>query len=181
MAHPQVHVLPEPGAGLEAGGHRPRSRKAHKPEDLGRLWLERAEAGDTDDVLALYEPIGALYFQGSASTGYSGLRKACEAMLAGTPKMPSHPKGTPRRRRPGTDPTVLPLENPVLPGAITSEVARRQPDGTRLWVIDEGEGGLPSWVMVLGALHQQVGHSRPVCAPRPRQSGRLLAERSADP
>lgn len=33
-------------------------------------------------MLALYEPIGALYFQGSASTGYSGLRKAYKAMLA---------------------------------------------------------------------------------------------------
>ncbi|WP_329368374.1 hypothetical protein [Streptomyces sp. NBC_01483] len=41
----------------------------HKPEDLGRLWLERAEAGDTDGVLALYDRIGALYPQGSASTG----------------------------------------------------------------------------------------------------------------
>ena len=46
-------------------------------------------------MLALYEPIGALYFQGSASTGYSGLRKAYEAMLAGTPKMPSHPNSEP--------------------------------------------------------------------------------------
>ncbi|MDH6484178.1 hypothetical protein [Streptomyces sp. SAI-127] len=46
-------------------------------------------------MLALYEPIGALYFQGSASTGYSGLRKAYEAMPAGTPKMPSHPHSEP--------------------------------------------------------------------------------------
>ncbi|WP_220277896.1 hypothetical protein [Streptomyces himalayensis] len=67
-------------------------------------------------------------------------------MLAGTPKMPSHPNGTPRRRRPGTDLHRAALENPELPGAITSEVARRQPDGTWLWVIDEGEGGLPTVV-----------------------------------
>ncbi|MFG3267834.1 hypothetical protein [Streptomyces bobili] len=37
----------------------------------------------------------ALYVQGSASTAYSGLRKAYEAMLAGTPKMPSHPNSEP--------------------------------------------------------------------------------------
>jgi len=98
-------------------------------------------------VLALYEPIGALYFQGSASTGYSGLRKEPTRRCWPAPRRCPH---IPTARRVVGDlaltSTVLPLENPVLPGAIISEVARRQPDGTWLWGIDEGEGGLPTAV-----------------------------------
>jgi len=30
--------------------------RATEPEDLGRLFLERANAGDVDGVTALYEP-----------------------------------------------------------------------------------------------------------------------------
>ena len=40
-----------------------------------------------------------------ASTATGGLRKAHEAMLAGTPKMPSHPNGTPCVV--SVDPTVI--------------------------------------------------------------------------
>jgi hypothetical protein len=46
-------------------------------------------------VLALYDRNDALYFQGSASTGYSRPRKAYETMLPGTPMMPSHPNSEP--------------------------------------------------------------------------------------
>lgn len=38
------------------------ARRALQPEDLGRLFLERASAGDVDGVVALYEPGAVLAF-----------------------------------------------------------------------------------------------------------------------
>jgi hypothetical protein len=111
---------------------------AATPADLGRLWLERATTGDIDGILALYEAGAAMYFNGQASVGADALRAAYEAMLAGNPELPASPNGAPRIVGDlALTSTVLPKDNPVLPGAITSEVARRQPDGTWLWVIDE--------------------------------------------
>lgn len=112
--------------------------KATKPEELGQLWLERASAGDIDGILDLYEPDAAMYFKGRASAGHDALRAAYEAMLAGRPQLVAFANGTPRVVGDlALTSTVLPLENPVLSGAITAEVARRQPDGTWLWVIDQ--------------------------------------------
>jgi hypothetical protein len=34
--------------------------RAGEPEDLGRMFLERASAGDVDGVVALYEPTAVL-------------------------------------------------------------------------------------------------------------------------
>lgn len=44
-------------------------------------------------MLALYEPIGALYFQGSTSTGYSG---RWPPISVGPGRNPPNPPGSPR-------------------------------------------------------------------------------------
>ncbi len=76
---------------------------ALEPEDLGRLFLERANAGDVEGIVALYEP---------------------EAVLASR-RAPSRPAPTHCAR-----PTRF-------SGGATAELARRQRDGTWLWVVDQ--------------------------------------------
>ena len=39
-----------------------RTRKAMQPEDLARLFVERANAGDAEGLAALYEPDAVLAF-----------------------------------------------------------------------------------------------------------------------
>lgn len=128
----------EVGGGASASQKTTGLQKAKTPAELGQLWLERANAGDVDAILDLYEPGATMYFKGQASVGREALRTAYNVMLAGNPQMVAYPNGTPRMVGDlALTSTVLPLENPVLSGAITSEVARRQPDGTWLWVLDE--------------------------------------------
>lgn len=54
------------------------------PEDLGRLFLERARAGDVEGVVALYEPGAVLATPtGEVVRGTAALRDFYTALLAG--------------------------------------------------------------------------------------------------
>ena len=110
---------------------------SREPEDLTRLFVERANAGDADGMAELYAPDAVLaYPPGSATTGRAAIRAVCEQLLAHAPR-------------------PFPLE-PPLPTvrygdlALTStysrdgkggrvQVARRQPDGSWLRIIDRPE------------------------------------------
>lgn len=110
---------------------------ATEPEDLTRLFVERANAGDADGMAALYAPDAVLaYPPGSSTVGREAIRAVLERMLEHAPR-------------------PFPLESP-LPTvrygdlALTSsrsaddtggrvQVARRQPDGTWLRIIDRPE------------------------------------------
>lgn len=107
-------------------------RAAH-PEDLSRLVLERLNAGDLDGLVALYEPDAVLALpEGRTAAGAAEIRTAFAQLLAGSTTF-----------EPGTQlPTLrtgaLALTSTQLAdGAITVEVARQQPDGTWLWVLDQ--------------------------------------------
>ncbi len=79
---------------------------AVQPDDLARFFVERANAGDVDGLVALYEPDAVLTFPpGHIAAGGQAIRAVYEKLLAGRP-------------------------------ALAVEVARRQPDGTWLWAID---------------------------------------------
>jgi len=96
--------------------------RAAEPEDLGRLFLERANARDVDGVAALYEPDAVLASAGGdLVTGTKAIRRMYEALLADPPQFAGDVRPALRRGR----------------GGATAEIARRQSDGTWLWVADQ--------------------------------------------
>lgn len=104
---------------------------AGEPEDLDRLFLERANAGDVDGVVALYEPDAVLVFPpGQLAVGSTQIRSVYEKFLAGRPVL----TGT---IRPAIHNGDLAVTSTTRPGNATIEVARRQADGTWLWAIDQ--------------------------------------------
>lgn len=109
-----------------------RHQPATTPNDLGRFFVERANAGDVDGLVALYEPDAVLAFPpGNIASGHGEIREAFAAMLAGLPKF-----------EPGTPMPPLINHNVALTstrlpgGGATAEIAHRQPDGSWLWAVD---------------------------------------------
>src|SRR6187397_638476 len=110
---------------------------ANDPQDLERLLVARENAGDAAGMTALFEPDAVVdigdgtflrgkeaiheFFAGLVATGYGPEKRHFElgeqrpALICGDLALTS------TRSRDGT---------------VTSEVARRQKDGTCLWVID---------------------------------------------
>ena len=106
---------------------------AVQPEDLGRYFIERANAGDVEGLVALYEPEAVLAFpRGRLAAGHEEIRRVYADLLADRPTFSS--AGQPPAIRNGD----LALTSTRLPGGgATVEVARRQPDGSWRWVIDQ--------------------------------------------
>jgi ketosteroid isomerase-like protein len=106
---------------------------AKRPEDLSDLFLERANAGDVDGVVALYEPRAVLAFPpGRLTTGHDQIRPVYTEFLADRPVLGS------AGQRPAIVNGDIALTSTQLPGGgATVEVARRQPDGTWRWIIDQ--------------------------------------------
>ena len=105
---------------------------AAQPDDLARFFVERANAGDVDGLVALYEPDAVLTFPaGHIATGRQAIRAVYEKLLAGRPTL------APGEQQPALVNGDLALTSTRLAsGGVTVEVARRQPDGTWLWAID---------------------------------------------
>jgi ketosteroid isomerase-like protein len=104
---------------------------AREPEDLGRFFVQRANEGDLDGLVALYEA-GAVMAAGPGKTsdGTAAIREQLAQFLAGAPKLTGE-----------SQPVVrcgdLALTSTRFEGGATAEVARRQADGTWLWLIDQ--------------------------------------------
>jgi hypothetical protein len=107
--------------------------RAEAPEDLNRLVVERLNAGDVDGLVALYEPDAVLALPGGGvAVGHEEIRRAYERIVADRPVF------TRGRQGPTLRNCDLALTSVRLPGGgATVEVARRQPDGTWLWAIDQ--------------------------------------------
>lgn len=106
---------------------------ARSPQDLERLLVERQWAGDVDGMAALYEP-GAVLDDGEGRVVEG--REAIRALFAG------YAAAGKRFARGEQSPAAisggLALTSTRLPdGTVTAEVARRQRDGSWLWVIDK--------------------------------------------
>jgi ketosteroid isomerase-like protein len=106
---------------------------ATEPNDLGRFFIERANAGDVDGLVALYEPNALLAFPpGNLATGHAEIRKVFEQFVAAAPVL------TPGRQHAALVNGDLALTASTLTtGELTVEVARRQPDGSWLWALDQ--------------------------------------------
>jgi hypothetical protein len=69
---------------------------AHTPEDLGRHFVERANRGDVEGLVALYELDAVLALSsGRVARGHGEIRKAYEQLLSSRPTFrPGVPRPT---------------------------------------------------------------------------------------
>jgi ketosteroid isomerase-like protein len=110
---------------------------SHEPardaQDLERLLVSRERAGDVDGMTALYE-LHAVIDRGDGQL-ISG-REAIRAFFAGLVAMGRKFEfGDQRAAVISGDLALTSTRSPD--GSMTAEVARRQADGTWLWVIDK--------------------------------------------
>jgi ketosteroid isomerase-like protein len=103
------------------------------PEDLARFFVSRANAGDVEGFVALYEPDAVLAGpEGQTLVGTEAIRGFYAELLADRPQF------EPGEQRPALRRGDLALTSSRLGnGTVTAEVARRQPDGTWLWAVDQ--------------------------------------------
>jgi ketosteroid isomerase-like protein len=105
--------------------------RALAPEDLDRLFLERANAGDVDGVVALYEADAVLALApGRVVVGTDAIRRVYAGLLADPPAFTG-------AVRPAIRNGDIAVTSTTRAGNATVEVARRQADGTWLWMIDQ--------------------------------------------
>ncbi len=114
----------------------PDREKAMTPEDITRLFVERSNAGDAEGVAALYEEDAVLaYPPGSQTVGRAAIQELWEKVLANRPHFEPEPP-LPTLLSGDLALTSTPPKDNV--GA-RAQVARRQPDGSWLRVLDQPE------------------------------------------
>jgi len=103
------------------------------PEDLARFLVSRANAGDVEGLVTLYEPDAVLAgAEGRVIVGTEAIRGFYAELLADRPRF------EPGEQSPALRCGVLVLTSSRLTnGTVTAEIARRQPDGTWLWAVDQ--------------------------------------------
>ena len=106
--------------------------KARDPQDLELLLIARQWAGDVDGMAALYALDAVLDSgEGQLTRGRQAIRALFADFKARGKKFASG------KQSPAVISGDLALTSTHLPdGSVTAEVARRQSDGTWLWVID---------------------------------------------
>ncbi|GHF33944.1 uncharacterized protein (TIGR02246 family) [Amycolatopsis bartoniae] len=111
---------------------------AKEPEDLARLFVERANARDAAGLAELYEPDAVLaYPPGSVTVGRPAIRAVFERMLEQAPRFTvEEPLPTVRHGD-----LALTSTRPADGTGGRVQVARRQADGTWLRIIDRPESG----------------------------------------
>ncbi len=111
----------------------PNREPAREPEDLARLFVLRASAGDADGLAALYEPDAVLSLpDGQTAVGRPAIRDFYARLLT-TRRNFGGGEQRPAMRRGDLALTSTRTAN----GRVTAEVARRQADGSWLWAIDQ--------------------------------------------
>jgi SnoaL-like protein len=108
---------------------------ARDPNDLERLLVARQRTGDVEGMVALFEPDAVIHTDDGRvirgheqmRTYYRELAEAGRVFAMG-------------EQQPAIVNDDLALTSTRSPdGSVTAEVARRQPDATWLWVIDQYE------------------------------------------
>lgn len=105
---------------------------ARKPEDLARLFVQRAQEGNVEGLVALYEEEAVL------ATGDDEFVHGVEAIRAFyTDFVASGPTFVDGEQAPALRLGDLALTSTRLTGGgATAEVARRQADGSWRWILD---------------------------------------------
>jgi uncharacterized protein (TIGR02246 family) len=110
--------------------------RAAQPEDLARLFVERANAGDAEGLAELYEPDAVLGFPpGLVIVGREAIRAVFAQLLASRPHF--EPEEALPTLRHGD--LALTSTRPADAAGARAQVARRQPDGSWLRVLDRPE------------------------------------------
>ena len=118
---------------------------AVEPEDLEPLFVERVNAGDVEGLVALYAPDAVMAFPpGNVAIGSEAIRQVFSDFVASGVRL------TLGDQQPVLRVGDLALGSTrLVDGGVTAEVARRQPDGTWRWVIDQwnvlGESARAVW------------------------------------
>jgi uncharacterized protein (TIGR02246 family) len=110
--------------------------RATEPEDLARMFVERANARDAEGLAELYEPDAVLAFPpGQQTVGRDAIRKVMEQMVSqGMTFKVEEPLPTLR-----SGDLALTSTKPSDNTGGRVQVARRQPDGSWLRVLDRPE------------------------------------------
>jgi uncharacterized protein (TIGR02246 family) len=109
---------------------------AAQPEDIARLLVERANAGDAEGVAALYEPEAVLaYPPGQTTVGREAIRAVYEQAVANNVRFEFENPLTTLR----FGDLALTSTQPRDDAGARAQVARRQPDGTWLRILDRPE------------------------------------------
>lgn len=114
----------------------PEYERALRPEDITRLFVERANAGDAAGIAALYEEEAVMaYPPGATTVGRAAIRALWEKVLANRPRFePEQPLPT------LVSGEVALTSTPPKDGAgARAQVVRRQPDGSWLRLLDQPE------------------------------------------
>jgi uncharacterized protein (TIGR02246 family) len=121
---------------------------ATEPEQIHGLFERAFNAGDIDALMALYEPEAVLVPQpGAVAEGTAAIRDSLRWFLDRGGQIKLDTKLVLRAgdlaflaNRWSLTGGTMPDGSPADLGAATAEVARRQPDGTWLYVIDNAWG-----------------------------------------
>jgi ketosteroid isomerase-like protein len=112
------------------------SQSARIPEDLTRLFVERANARDAAGVAALYEPEAVMaYPPGSVTVGREAIQTLWEKILASGPHFEQE---SPLPTLISGD-IALTSTPPRDAAGARAQVCRRQADGTWLRLLDQPE------------------------------------------
>jgi ketosteroid isomerase-like protein len=101
-----------------------------QPEDLDRLFLEHANARDVDGVVALYEADAVMASVDGLITGTAEIRRFYQELL-------SDPHVFSGEIQPAVRHGDVALTSAHFAGGATAEIARRQADGSWLWIVDQ--------------------------------------------
>lgn len=106
---------------------------AKTPNDLEKYFVERANAGDIEGLVALYEPNAiVVYGEGKIARGLEEIRDFFVEFLSDRRQLDRSIQA-PALRSGDLALTSSRLSN----GDVTAEIARLQPDGSWLWVVDQ--------------------------------------------
>jgi len=112
---------------------------ATSPREIHTLFLDAFNRGDVEALVALYEPNASLVTRNGIAVGHQAIREAYQRMLTGGARMELETRTVTES---GQGLAVLHASwtyhrgETATPG-LSTEVVRRQPDGTWLFVIDE--------------------------------------------
>lgn len=113
-----------------------RREQATQPEDLARLIVERVNAGDAEGIAELYEADAVLGFPpGQVTVGRDAIRAVYAQLVAA--KVHFEPEEALPTLRNGD--LALTSTRPADEAGARAQVARRQPDGTWLRILDRPE------------------------------------------
>jgi ketosteroid isomerase-like protein len=108
-------------------------RPATEPNDLEKFFVNRANAGDVEGFVALYESSAILaYGDGGVAIGINQIREFFVRFLANRPQLDQSIQAAPL-----CSGDLALTSSRLRNGDITAEVARRQADGSWLWVVDQ--------------------------------------------